>query len=237
MVMLPERETRQRRPRGQQRLETERRILSAAEPIFAERGFAGASMAAIAAAASLPKANLHYYFRTKEALYSALLDDILTVWLAATDRIVTGGNPVTAFSHYIRTKMALSQRRPDASKVFANEILRGAPHLSSVLGGALRELVTRKSRIIEGWIALGLMDPVEAPHLFFAIWAMTQTYADFDVQIRAVLEVEQLGDREFAAGTAMIERLVLRGCGMLRHFPPAPGTGVPGTGANCPTEA
>lgn len=227
--MLPEGKTRQRLPREQLRQATERRILSAAEPVFAERGFAGASMAAIAAAAGLPKANLHYYFHTKEALYRALLDDILTVWLAATDRIVSGGEPVTAFSHYIRTKMALSQRRPDASKVFANEILRGAPHLSSVLGGALRGLVAQKSRIIEGWIAQGLMDPVEPPHLFFAIWAMTQTYADFGVQIRAVLDVDRLGDREFAAGTALIERLVLRGCGMQRQLASA--------AENCPSRA
>lgn len=201
-------------PREQLRQETERRILTAAEPVFAELGFAGASMAAIATAAGLPKANLHYYFHTKEALYRALLDDILSVWLAATDRIVSGESPHTAFSHYVRTKMELSRRRPRASKVFANEILRGAPYLSSVLGGQLRDLVKQKSRIIEGWIAQGLMDPVEPAHLFFAIWAMTQTYADFDVQIRAVLGVDSLEEQHFAAGTALIERLVLRGCGM-----------------------
>ncbi|MDR3536925.1 MAG: TetR family transcriptional regulator C-terminal domain-containing protein [Acetobacteraceae bacterium] len=201
-------------PREQLRQETEQRILRAAEPVFAEAGYAGATMAALAAAASLPKANLHYYFHTKEALYRAVLDNILTVWLSATDRIVPDGDPARAFSHYIRTKMTLSRLRPQASKVFANEILRGAPQLHSVLGGALRSLVAEKSRVIEGWIAQGLMDPVEPRHLFFAIWAMTQTYADFDVQIRAVLDVDRLGDREFSAGTALIERLVLRGCGV-----------------------
>src|SRR5260221_248924 len=109
------------------------RILDAAERVFAENGFAGATMAQIAAAAGLPKANLHYYFGTKEALYRALLEDILALWLDAADAIVPERDPAEALGHYIRAKMAHSQSRPFASKVFANEVLHGAPHLKGYL--------------------------------------------------------------------------------------------------------
>ena len=208
---------------------TRARILAAAERVFATAGYAGARMAGIAAASGLPKANLHYHFKTKEGLYRAVLDDILGMWLAATDQILPDSDPSAALAGYIRRKMVYSRTRPDASKVFANEILHGAPQIGGFLGAELRALVAAKSAVIEGWIARGLMAPVEPRHLFFVLWAMTQTYADFEVQIRAVLG-HRLGARDFQAGTELIERLALLGCGLKLVSPapaPAPGRTPP----------
>jgi TetR/AcrR family transcriptional regulator len=189
-------------------------ILATAERVFAEAGFEGASMAELAAASGLPKANLHYYFGTKEALYTALLDSILDLWLSATDSIRPEADPAQALEAYIRTKMLWSRTRPFASKVFANEVLHGATHLQSYLAGPLRALVQEKSRVVQGWIDAGRMQPIDPPHLFFAIWAMTQTYADFSVQIGAVLNRPELLPEDHAAGTDTILQLVLRGCGL-----------------------
>lgn len=196
------------------REQTTERILAAAERVFATAGFGGARMAEIAAAADLPKANLHYYFRTKEGLYRAVLDNIVGIWLSATDQILPESDPSAALASYIRRKMVYSRTRPHASKVFANEILHGAPQLGSFLGRELRALVEEKSTVIEGWIARGLMASVEPRHLFFVIWAMTQTYADFEVQVRAVLGRRRLGPADYQAGSDLIERLVLSGCGL-----------------------
>ena len=196
------------------REETTERILAAAERVFAAAGFGGARMAEIAAASGLPKANLHYYFRTKEGLYRAVLDNIVGIWLSATDQILPESNPSAALASYIRRKMVYSRTRPHASKVFANEILHGAPQLGSFLGRELRALVEEKSAVIEGWIARGLMAPVEPRHLFFVIWAMTQTYADFEVQVRAVLGRRRLRPGDYQTGSELIERLVLCGCGL-----------------------
>lgn len=102
-----------------------------------------------------------------------MVGNILRLWLAATDQIVPESDPSTALVSYIRRKMVYSRTRPDASKVFANEVLHGAPQVGSFL--ELRTLVETKSRVIEGWIAHGLMAPVEPRHLFFVLWAMTQT--------------------------------------------------------------
>jgi TetR/AcrR family transcriptional regulator len=136
---------------------------------------------------------------------SLWLDDA-AIWITA-DR-----HPADALSGYVRAKMAHSRNRPHASRIFAGELLRGAPRIAPYLGLELRRRVAGLSRVIEAWIAAGLMDSVHPAHLLFSIWAMTQTYADFDVQIRAVLGKIALDDVEFATATETIVTLVLKGC-------------------------
>ncbi len=189
-------------------------ILAVAEQSFAEAGFSGTTMTRLAQAAGLPKANLHYYFGTKEKLYRGVLENILALWLDDMNAITPERPPAEALAAYIRAKLAHTRARPYASKVFAAELLHGAPYLRRFLSFELRRRVAEKARVIQNWIASGLMAPVDPVHLFFNIWAMTQTYADFDVQVRAVLGVRKLGDAEFAAAEQTIIRLVLKGCGL-----------------------
>jgi TetR/AcrR family transcriptional regulator len=190
----------------------EARLLEAAETAFAERGFSGATTAAIAALARLPKANLHYYFRTKEALYRAVLANVLALWLDELDRFTPEREPAEVLAEYITAKMRWSKARPNASKVFANEIVHGAPFLDGYLSSELRRRVERFAAVIHHWITLGKMEPVDPTHFVFHLWAVTQHYADFEVQVRAVLGREKLTDADFAAATANIVRLTLRGC-------------------------
>ncbi len=200
--------------KGQIRQANEALILTAAERVFAGAGFGGATMAAIAESSGLPKANLHYYFRAKQDLYRAVLARTLQDWLLPTEGITPESDPRTAIERYIRDKMALSQRRTHASKVFANELLHGAPVVKALLATELRALVQSKAAVIDGWIAAGKMAPVDSVHLFFTIWAATQTYADFDVQVCAVLARNTLGKRDHARATEHVVSLILRGCGL-----------------------
>lgn len=190
------------------------RILGAAEAIFARAGFNGATMAAIADAAGLPKANLHYYFGSKQALYREVLASTLHEWLLPMDGLVPEADPRVALERYLRAKLALSAARPDASRVFANELLHGAPVLGDMLRTELRAMVRRKAAVIEGWIAAGRMAPVDPVHLFFTMWAATQTYADFDVQVRAVLGRSRLSVRDHERAADHVVTLILRGCGL-----------------------
>jgi TetR/AcrR family transcriptional regulator len=189
-------------------------ILLGAEKVFACAGFQGATMAAIAEASGLPKANLHYYFGSKDVLYRAVLARILNDWLLPTHCITQDAEPRAALEEYIRAKMALSAERPDGSKVFANELLHGAPVVKELLRTELRQLVTDKARVVQGWIDAGRMAPVDAVHLFFTIWAATQTYADFDVQVCAVLDTQALSSTDQARATEHVVGLMLRGCGL-----------------------
>lgn len=201
--------------KGQIRQANEALILAAAERVFAGAGFGGATMAAIAEAAGLPKANLHYYFGSKQELYRTVLARILEDWLVPTHGITAAADPRAAIERYIRAKMALSAQRPHASQVFANELLHGAPVVKTLLATELREMVAAKVAVIDGWIRAGRMAPVDAVHLFFTIWAATQTYADFDVQVRAVLGRAELSAQDHARATEHVVSLILRGCGLL----------------------
>jgi len=183
--------------------------------VFAGAGFGGATMAAIAEAAGLPKANLHYYFGAKQDLYRAVLARTLQDWLVPTHDITPQADPRQALERYIRAKMALSAQRPDASKVFANELLHGAPVLKGLLATDLRDMVLAKAAVLQGWIDAGRMAPVDPVHLFFTIWAATQTYADFEVQVAAVLGKSELSAKDHARATEHVVTLILRGCGLL----------------------
>ena len=171
-------------------------------------------MAAIAKAAGLPKPNLHYYFGSKRALYRAVLEQTLREWLQPADTIVAGADPRTALECYIREKMRLSFTRPYASRVWANELLHGAPELRGTLVRTLRPLMRAKAAVIEQWIAQGRLAPVDSMHLFFTIWASTQTYADFEVQVCALLGRASLNGEAQARATQHVVSLILRGCGL-----------------------
>jgi TetR/AcrR family transcriptional regulator len=202
------------RGKGRIRLANEAGILHAAERVFARAGYAAATMAEIADCAGMPKSNLHYYFGTKREIYRAVLTHILDLWLAQTDGIRAERDPRAALGDYIEAKMRLSASHPDASRVFANEILHGAPEIADVLRGGLRALVEEKAAVIRHWIAAGKMAPVDPHHLFFTIWAATQTYADFDAQVCAVLDVPALDARGFERAAGHVKALLLRGCGL-----------------------
>jgi len=209
--------TRQARPRngsGAIRERNEGKILKAAEAVFAKKGFSGASTAEIAQKAGVPKANLHYYFRTKQRLYAAVLDNILAIWLDAMDEIKPEAEPADALARYLARKIESSRLFPEPSRLWAMELIGGARHVQPFLRRRLKRLVHEKSAIIQAWIAAGKIAPVAPEHLLFMIWAMTQTYADFATQIAAVLGKDKLDATVFTAGRETATALVLRGLGL-----------------------
>jgi TetR/AcrR family transcriptional regulator len=162
-------------------------ILEAGLAVFSANGFRGATLDQISKAAGLSKPNLLYYFPSKEAIHGALLSGLLDTWLDPLRALDPDGEPLTEILAYVRRKLELSRDFPRESRLFANEILQGAPRIGDALSGELKTLVDEKALVIEGWVAAGRIAPVDPRHLIFSIWAMTQHYADFDVQVRAVL--------------------------------------------------
>ena len=166
-------------------------ILEAALDVFSTHGFLGATVDQIAKAAGLSKPNLLYYFPSKEAMHVELLGGLLDVWLEPLRAVDANGNPVEEILTYVRRKLEMSRDMPRESRLFANEILQGAPRLSGHLGAGLKPLVDEKVAVIEGWQKAGLIAQVHPYHLIFSIWSLTQHYADFDVQVRMVLGPEE----------------------------------------------
>ena len=204
-------------PRERARARIEAKILAAAEEVFAENGFSGAAMSEIARRAGIPKPNLHYYCKTKEELYRRVMERILDLWLSTADEIRPDSDPAEALAHYIAAKIDLARRRPLASRVFANELIHGAPQIRDHLENDLKDWVARKAKVIDGWVKAGKMQPVDPKHLFFMLWAATQTYADFAVQIAAVLGRKSLKPADYDAAAKQTTELVLRGLGLNKH--------------------
>jgi TetR/AcrR family transcriptional regulator len=197
-------------PLSRTRIQTKNRqaILDAGLAVFAAQGFRGATLDQIARAAGLSKPNLLYYFPSKEAIHVALLAGLLDTWLDPLRALDPKGEPLDEMLAYVRRKLELSRDYPRESRLFANEILQGAPRIGDALGGELKALVDEKADVIRGWVEAGRIAPVDPRHLIFSIWAMTQHYADFDVQVRAVLGPDQ-GDPYPGAG-AYLETLITR---------------------------
>ncbi|MFC6669893.1 TetR family transcriptional regulator C-terminal domain-containing protein [Marinobacterium aestuariivivens] len=193
----------------------EARILAAAEDIFAQFGYNGAAIEAIAERAGLSKQNMLYYFPSKEILYHRVLENILDLWLEKMTLLAQSGeDPASMLENYIRGKFEISRAHPNGSKVFANEIINGAPHLRDYLRKNLIPQLEADIALVRGWIDQGLMDPIEPEHLFFTIWAATQTYADFSAQIELALDKDSLDEADFRKAGDFLTHIVLKGTGL-----------------------
>jgi TetR/AcrR family transcriptional regulator len=176
-------------PRPQTRIQRRNTeaILQAALDVFSAQGFRGATLDQIAEVAGLSKPNLLYYFPSKEAIHLELLGGLMDVWLAPLRAMDAAGEPRAEIMAYMRRKLEMSREMPRESRLFANEILQGAPRMMAGIEGDLKTLVDDKAAVIQAWADAGRIAPVDPYHLIFSIWALTQHYADFDVQVRAVL--------------------------------------------------
>ncbi|WP_149586990.1 TetR/AcrR family transcriptional regulator [Tabrizicola flagellatus] len=197
------------------RRENERAILEAAEKVFAEAGFGGATMQLIADMAGLPKANLHYYFATKEDLYRRVVQQIFEIWLDAAASFDDAPGPVEGIGAYIDAKMDISRRHPHGSKVWASEVMHGAPVIQDYLETTLRDWTEGRIAVIQRWIDEGKMRPVNPRHLLYLLWATTQHYADFGHQIQTLNGGRPLSEAQWKEAKASVKDMVLRGIGAI----------------------
>ena len=199
---------------GRIREQSRELILQAAEAEFACHGFRGATMQRIAESAQVPKANIHYYFSNKLGLYGAVLENTLNLWDAIFNELASHDEPADVLSYYIDAKMDFSRTHPTASRLFAKEMISGAPHLSAYLQQDYRLWFKQRMSIFESWVAQGKMDDVEPAHVIFMIWASTQYYADFEPQILIATQTPTLTEQSFTSAADSIKHIILKGCGI-----------------------
>ncbi|MBW8189804.1 TetR/AcrR family transcriptional regulator [Neiella marina] len=189
-------------------------IITAAAEEFVQNGYKGASIQAIADRAGIPKANVHYYFKSKSNLYVAVLDNLISLWNDFLNSITEDDDPAVVLDAFIRRKVEMSYTHPRSSKLFAMEIIQGAPHLKEYLRTDLRQWVRDKTHVFNAWIEQGRMEPVDPVHLIFLIWSSTQHYADFDVQILTIMNRAEY-EQDMIDGIAdFLSGMILRGCGL-----------------------
>lgn len=194
------------KPRTRIQLRNRELILQAALQVFSQYGFRGATLDQIASESGLSKPNLLYYFPSKEAMHQDLLQALLETWLDPLRALDPAGEPLEEILAYVQRKLQLARDYPRESRLFANEILQGAPRILPILETDLRRLVAETAETIAGWCAAGRLAPVDPVHLIFSIWSLTQHYADFQVQVTAVLGQ----DDPFEAAEAHLDTLFRR---------------------------
>ncbi|KIC15790.1 MULTISPECIES: TetR family transcriptional regulator C-terminal domain-containing protein [unclassified Leisingera] len=186
-----------------QRQKTEQ-IMAAALEVFSRHGSSGASINMIAKTAGLTTPNLLYYFESKDAIRRELMGRTLQLWMAPLSMLSPHGEPIDEICEYIRRKLDVSRSFPKESKFFANEVLSGLPRSRSEIFGPLKELYSAKILLLEEWMNDGKIASVDPHHLLFSIWATTQHYADFDVQI-AEIAPSKAEDRYVEAEAFLLE--------------------------------
>ncbi len=180
-------------------------ILEAALEVFSQAGFRGATLDQIAKTAGLSKPNLLYYYASKEAIHTELLSGLMDNWLEPLEALKADGDPIEEIIAYVLRKLDMARSLPRESRLFANEIVQGAPRIIGEITGPLKTLVDEKASVINGWIEEGKIAQINPYHLIFSTWATTQHYADFDVQIRAILPTN--GNTRFAEAANFLEHM------------------------------
>lgn len=196
------------------REKNQQQILNAAEKLFSQLGYDGASMSMIAKEASVPKANVLYYFKSKDILYETILDRIIGKWNLGLENVTAEDDPAEVLYNYIKSKVIMAIEKPMQSRLFATEILRGAPYLQDYLRNNTRPWIRAKHQLFIEWMELGKMDKIDPNHLLFAIWSTTQYYADFQTEVLLVLNKLEYDDKDVDEITQSIAQLILKGVGL-----------------------
>jgi len=189
--------------------ENTQRVLDAALQVFAAHGYRGSTVEQIATTSGMSKANVLYYFRRKQDIYVAVLQKTINDWLTPLASLNPAGDPYDEIWRYAKAKLQMSRDEPEASKLFANEIISGAPMIGDYLENELRDLVDHQCSIIQRWIDQGQLAPINPLHLLFFIWSTTQHYADFMPQI-SVLHGDDK-DKLFVDAEATLKQLLING--------------------------
>lgn len=200
---------------GNIRAKSQVKILSAARTEFVLQGYRGATVQSIADRAELPKANVLYYFKNKENIYQAVLENTLEMWDEGIGDIEQNEGPKVAIEKFIAAKVRMSFNHPEASKIYAMEIIQGAQHLKDYARTYQRQWVREKAKLFQQWIDNGEMVNVDPVHLIFLIWSATQHYADFDTQILTIMNQADFEENDVEQVIAFLSDIILRGCGLL----------------------
>lgn len=193
------------------RRKNEELITRAAIIVFAAKGVHRATIAEIAECVKMPSATVHYYFRSKEILYDAVLKQILELWFSKIASIEDSDSPLQEIEKYVRSKMEFSRQHPEASRIFANDVLGGRSNILRQMKTEIGPIVHRKCKLISSWIKRGDIRPTDPLNLFFAIWGMTEYYGIFASEISVYFDGRPMTNEQYEQAVKTAVELVVNG--------------------------
>lgn len=182
--------------------------------MFARDGYEGATTQAMADAAGVSKAQLHYYIDSKEALYTQLLQEIVDEWIGVFGFADEKYGPEKVISDYVRRKMVFSFEHPERSRMFAAETMRGAPILHQLMKQNSHRRTRQAATVIQNWVNAGTMASVDPLLLLFHIWAITQHYADYEHQVTFFRGPSGVTPEDRERLIVEVTQFILRGAGI-----------------------
>jgi TetR/AcrR family transcriptional regulator len=141
--------------------------------------------------------------------------NIFEIWLHAAEAMDSAPGPVEGIGAYIDAKMDISRRHPNGSKVWASEVMHGAPVIQDYLETTLRDWTTGRAALIQRWVDEGKMQPIDPEHLLYMLWATTQHYADFSHQIETLNGGRALDEADWQSAKQSVKTMILRGIGAI----------------------
>lgn len=189
-------------------------ILSAAEEEFVLRSYRGATMQGIADRAGLPKANIHYYFKNKKNLYKVVLRSIIQEWNDGLITMTVDSDPKEVIEKFVRTKLHQAFAHPNRHKLFAVEVISGAPNLHDFMSTTMKDWALDKAEVMKIWHQqekISIADPLQ---LLILIWATTQRYAEFETEIVGLMGKTAYDEQDEARAADFLVPFILRGCGL-----------------------
>lgn len=186
-------------------------ILRMAAKTFARKGFAATTLSEVAELSGVPKANVNYYFQSKENLYLQVLDSVSQRYIEAFAHLDPASDPLHALNRLIRAKLGIIRTQPWAARVFVTEMLHGARHLPASHTQRLHDEVQKAVACLQQWIDNRQLAAVDAQHLLISLWATTQAYANIGAQLSADAHKGATREAELASAVQSITRLVFHG--------------------------
>lgn len=189
-------------------------ILHAAEEEFVLQSYRGATMQGIADRAGLPKANIHYYFKNKKNLYKVVLRSIIEEWNEGLITMTVDSDPKAVIEKFLRTKLHQAFVNPNRHKLFALEVIGGAPHLHDFMSTTMQEWALDKIEVMKTWHSQGKISIADPMQLLILIWATTQRYAEFETEIVGLMQKDTYDKEDEARAADFLVPFILRGCGI-----------------------
>ena len=201
----------QRAPKTRIQQRNRREIVDAVIEVVAEHGFDGATMDLISARAGLSRTNIHYYFKSKDELFREAINHVHKVWGDLWTGLDKNGNPHDEMRKYIKGKLRASWEQPKLSRVFAAEIMRGAPMSKHLMQDEMREMFDDACDTLRTWMRQGHLTEVDPLHVFITIWGATQYYADFDLVVKLIWDKDKLVEDDYESAAEAVSAIIMKG--------------------------
>ena len=174
-------------------------ILEAASAEFAAKGFDASQTRDIAARAAVPKANLYYYFRSKENLYAKVLLGFVEPLLEASAVLRESDDPVTGEPAGLPSPHGSGS--PGNIRTLRRCSVGSCYWERRQLPEECRDLLYAEARrnveCLRSWIDRGLLAPVDPEHLMLFIWSATRTYTNLGWQMAHITGRETPRDEDY----------------------------------------